>query len=341
MKRRERLRIPVPYSAGVFLTYRCTGACKHCLYACSPRWSPDWLSLEDAERILAGLAWAMRGKYPFRGGVGVNEGLHFTGGEPFLNFELLLSLVELARRLEIPSLFVETNAFWAVNEEVARKKLQALKEAGLDGILISVNPFLLEHVPFSRTQRAVRIASDVFGTGRVLVYQRIFYEELSRLGVEGTLPWEEYLRLGGLGFRYMELLPGGRVPYKLGHLFVRRPAQDFFGSSCRGELIRDWHVHVDNYGNFVPGFCAGLTLGDARELERLCREGVDLAERPVLRALLSDLAELYELGRRYGYEERAGYVSKCHLCLDIRRHLARTGELPELAPRPFYEHLED
>jgi len=42
------------------------------------------------------------------------------------------------------------------------------------------------------------------------------------------------------------------------------------------------------------------------------------------------------------YGERCfDYVSKCHLCLDIRRHLARTGEFPELAPRAFYEHLED
>ena len=34
-------------------------------------------------------------------------------------------------------------------------------------------------------------------------------------------------------------------------------------------------------------------------------------------------------------------ISKCHLCLGIRRHLAQTGEFPELAPRAFYEHLED
>ena len=62
----------------------------------------------------------------------------------------------------------------------------------------------------------------------------------------------------------------------------------------------------------------------------------------MLRALLTDLEELYQLGREFGYQEREeGYISKCHLCVDIRRHLARSGEFKELRPRQFYEHLED
>jgi hypothetical protein len=97
---------------------------------------------------------------------------------------------------------------------------------------------------------------------------------------------------------------------------------------------------VDNYCNFVPGYCGGLSLGDARNLDAICR-GIDLDELPVLKALLSSLGDLYDLGQQFGYEEREGYISKCHLCLDIRRHLARRGEFKELRPRAFYERLED
>jgi len=71
----------------------------------------------------------------------LNHGLHFTGGEPFLNFELLLKAVEIAEALRIPSTFVETNCFWCKNDDLTRERLQALKEKGLRGILISVNPF--------------------------------------------------------------------------------------------------------------------------------------------------------------------------------------------------------
>jgi hypothetical protein len=54
---------------------------------------------------------------------------------------------------------------------------------------------------------------------------------------------------------------------------------------------------------------------------------------------------LLELARRYGYREREeGYLSKCHLCADIRRHLVHAateaGEsFSELAPAEFYEQL--
>ena len=43
-----------------------------------------------------------------------------------------------------------------------------------------------------------------------------------------------------------------------------------------------------------------------------------------------------------GYREReGGYVSKCDLCLDLRGYLVKRGEYRELAPRAFYERLED
>ena len=71
-------------------------------------------------------------------------------------------------------------------------------------------------------------------------------------------------------------------------------------------------------------------------LAGLILEGVDLDQRPVLRALLTDLEDLVHLGLELGYEEREGYVSKCHLCADIRRHLLQHGDFIELQPRLFY-----
>jgi len=271
--------------------------------------------------------------------MGVNQGLHFTGGEPFLNFGLLLELTAMAHRLGIPSTFVETNCFWCVDDETTREKLTQLKQAGLAGILISVNPFIVEQVPFARIQRAVRISGRIF-PGNVLVYQQFFYEQFRRMGLEGTLPFEEYLQRAGEGLCYAELLPGGRVAYKLACLFQEYPAEHFFAASCAQELIRDWHIHIDNYGNFIPGYCAGISLGDARDLDALC-QGINLDELPVLKALLTSMEALHRLGKRFGYEGQKGYVSKCHLCLDIRKHLAGTAEFKELQPREFYEHVED
>jgi len=315
------------------------------MYACSPTWKDDWISVQDLREVLKQLALKINKRYPPGfSRVGVNYGLHFTGGEPFLNFNLLLEAVQIAEELKIPAIFVETNAFWCVDDEETRRKMTGLREKGLNGLLVSVNPFILEHVPFQRTERAVKIGREVFGEN-LMVYQESFYAQFKSLGVKSTLSFEDYLRMVGFkGLRFAELIQMGRAPYKLGHLYRKYPAEAFFGHSCLEELTRGWHVHVDNYCNYITGYCAGISLGDARNLNTVCERGVDLTDRPILKALLSDIKELYDLAvEEFQYAKLpGGYVSKCHLCVDIRKHLSEqsTG-FKELQPGEFYRHLND
>jgi hypothetical protein len=74
----------------------------------------------------------------------------------------------------------------------------------------------------------------------------------------------------------------------------------------------------------------------------LLQEGVDTERFPVLGLLMEeDIQGLLEFARERGYEESAeGYFSKCHLCMDLRKHLALTGNYPELSPTEFYTQLE-
>lgn len=332
----NKLYIPEPISAGLFLSYKCTSECKHCMYACSPTWKADWVSEKDAEKILTQLADKIL-ESPY--GIGINHGLHFTGGEPFLNFDLLLKVTSIARDLKIPSTFVETNCFWCIDDKNTRQKLMQLKEVGLHGILISVNPFIIEQIPFERTDRAVRISEEIFDDN-VITYQEFFYEQFKRLNVRDTLPFEEYLKRAPNSLRYVELLPMGRAVYKLGNLFKKYSAEQFFGEFCREDLTRPWHIHVDNYCNYITGYCGGISLGDSRDLDSISE--IDLDEHPILEALATDIKKQYELGVEFGYREREeGYISKCHLCVDILRHLIQqTDEFKELSPRDFYSHLE-
>lgn len=347
-----RLYIPKPFSAGIFLTYKCTGECRHCMYACSPKWRSDWIDLKSAEEIIDFLSRSFMEYYPKDfNQVGVNVGLHFTGGEPFLNFDLLLNLVEIANNYNVPSIFVETNCFWCINDNIVEEKLLKLKKAGLDGILISANPFVVEHVPFERIERAVRIGRRIFGRN-TMIYQENFYNHLRSINLKGTIPFENYLSIMrerdpvGLyfGLSYPSMLLMGRLPFKLGHLYRRHPAKMFFSESCLEELTRNWHVHIDNYYNYITGYCAGISIGDARKLETLCQDGIDLDEYPVISRLVSSegIKNLFAYAsEEYGYKEREdGYISKCHLCLDIRRHIVgQNSGLKELKPEGFYEHL--
>jgi len=91
------------------------------MYACSPDWSPNWISEEDLGQVLSQLSGRIRPSPYGADRVSLNHGLHFTGGEPFLNFDLLLRGVEIAEDLGVPSIFVETNSYWCTDEEIARR----------------------------------------------------------------------------------------------------------------------------------------------------------------------------------------------------------------------------
>ena len=188
------------------------------MYACSPDWSSDWISDEDLATILKQLSSKITPSPYGADKVSLNYGLHFTGGEPFLNFELLLKAVEFASELRIPSTFVETNCYWCVNDEATREKLMLLKNKGLKGILISVNPFYLEYVPFDRTERAIRISQEAF-PGKVMVYQVEYYLQFKELGIRKILPLDEYLKMVELN----DLQRRGAFPHREGSLQTERP----------------------------------------------------------------------------------------------------------------------
>lgn len=337
---RQKVIIPEPISAGVILSYKCTSRCRHCMYACSPKWKADWISEKNLEKTLTYLAGKIQPSPYGPEGIGLNHGLHLTGGEPFLNFDLLLKAVRMAEELGIPSTFVETNSFWCDDDSSIKNMLMALRAAGLKGLLISVNPFITEEVPFERTERAARIGQEIFGRS-CLIYQEYFYYQFRSFGIKGKLSFEEYLIKGREGLGYVELIPMGRAAYELGRLFRKYPARVFFGKSCRDELLSPWHVHLDNYGNYMTGFCGGISIS---RLDRLSsgEQEIDLGEYSILETLLTDIKNLYELAtHEYGYQPKEqGYVSKCHLCIDMRRHLTiKTNQFKELLPKDLYLHL--
>ncbi len=56
--------------------------------------------------------------------------VHFIGGEPFLDFPLLLEAVGIAAELGIPC-YLETSASWCVDDQLTVARFLALHEAGL------------------------------------------------------------------------------------------------------------------------------------------------------------------------------------------------------------------
>lgn len=337
----NKIKLPLPQSGGLILSYKCTAKCRHCIYFCSPEWEADWIKEDDLTRCLSLLSGKISSSPWGSNSVSLNQGLHFTGGEPFLNYDLLLKAVEIASEYNIPSTFVETNCFWCTSDEITREKLVNLQKAGLKGIMISVNPFYAEYIPFERTEKCIRISREVFGEN-VMIYQLEYYRQFKQLGIKKKISLEDYYKLtksNNLAGR-VEMFLMGRTNYSLRNFYPHYPCQVFFNQPCITPVFRNWHNHFDNYGNIMAGFCGGISLGSWRDINRLINEGIDLKDKPVLRFLISeDIEGIYNFAKDFGFQENPdGYISKCDLCFNIRRFLLDKEKFDELSPNEFYLH---
>jgi hypothetical protein len=325
-----------PEDVGIILTYRCHSGCAHCLYNCGPRWEKEAMSPEMLRQALEAMAiWPQRPQ------------VHLTGGEPLLHFDLLLEGARISAGLGIVA-YLETSAAWCTDEDEARERFSALREAGLQAVLVSCSPFHAERIPPARTLRAIHVASDVFGHHRVIVYQSQFLDIVQRFDIEHPTPLSRYEEEFGTGGAYRILwegfgiISGGRSGYALGHLVPKAPAAAFANETCAGTLLYARHSHLDLYGNFISGFCGGLAVGDWQELPRLLDDFQAGRYPPLVEVLIErgpyGLMKLAQ--EEHGYAPLSeGYAGMCHLCVDVRRHLAEAGDFPELRPGEFYEHF--
>ncbi len=323
------LTIPPLISGGVMLSWRCTNACKHCLYRCSPQQPDEWMSLPTAERVLGALA-----------GEPQLDGIHFAGGEATLRMDRLVRIVEMTVEAGLRIDYLETNGYWCVDAASARARFDRLAEAGLPGVLISASPYHNEFIPLDRTRRCIQAAREVFGPGGVFVWTTGMYELLGRLDSARTHRLEEFLAAAGAADRpevlrrIYPLTPGGRVVEALRECFSAQPAEAFAGQACAAELTSTHHFHVDPEGNLFTGHCPGLAAADASDFH----PAITPETHPVFTTLHAQgPAGLSPLAAEAGWRARAeGYVSKCDLCLDVRRALLAGGGYAEVRPEHFY-----
>lgn len=329
-------RIPFqPRDIGLILSYQCQAACAHCLYNCGPNWR-DWMTPGAVREALA----------VAKGSWGAGFQVHLTGGEPFLNYPLLLEATQIANELGVPA-YVETNGGWCHNSRQAESCFRELRQAGLGAVLVSVSPFHQESIPLGRTLEAISAARSAFGTSRVMVYQSDWLPELSRHGLKERVPLKRYLedygklRAGLHLWMNYGLISGGRAGYRLGDWVPKRPPEAFQGETCREELLFAQHSHIDVYGNVIPAFCGGIKLGDWHDLDGLIARFRKGETSPMISILLAEgpYGLLVQARECCNYEPLSeGYAGKCHLCVDLRKHLLQQGAYPEtLQPSQFYD----
>lgn len=312
---------------GIMTNYRCTAACRHCLYCSSPAWQNGYLTPQKAEEISSLLH-----------SDGVRE-VHIGGGEPFLDFEGLCALVQALGRHHIGIQYIETNAYWCYDHHRAAEKLRRLKSLGVDYLMVSCDPFHAEFVPLRRVIQFIQWCQEA--DMGFFVWKEQYLHRLLESGLSLDRPHTRAQLEQALGKDYIRqtaaeygLGMNGRALNILEEYGTPQPIENLLAPTPCPSLTKLQDGHVDLEGMFLPGNCTGIALA----MDKVIRE--EAHETYPLYHLLSTqgLAGLYDFAVGQGFSPAASYPSRCAFCFALRAFLSKNGSYPELYPAEFYDN---
>jgi len=301
-------------NAGLLLTYKCNASCEFCYYNCSPEQD----GLMPVEMAIS--AWQSLKEL-----AGDNAKIHITGGEPFLYWDRLVEILREAKQNKLtPADMIETNGFWANDEEIIKDRLKTLDELGVNRLKISCDPFHQEYVDIETVRRLAKTAKELLEPNRVMVRWEKYLENPVDMKDAITAERDKH---------YIETLKDypcrftGRAAGHLAELTAKETIEEISKSNCIDAFLGAKGVHIDPYGNVFSGTCSGIIIGNVSrmplaEIWRNWRPGND----KVIETLFnSGPAGLLNEAVKIGYKPAKFYAGKCHLCDDIRSFLFRQG----------------
>jgi len=302
---------------GIMVNYRCSAACRHCLYSCSPTRGEGYVDEASAETIC---------RFLRKGGC---RSVHIGGGEPFLDFEGLVMVIRKLKQAGIKLDYIETNAYWAFDasaKKTAEAYLKRLLGEGARALCISIDPFHAEYVPYGAPLALAELCEK---TGMdYFLWRGEFFSTLSRMDARKTHSRQELEMLLSPDYiaktaRQYGIEYGGRavnIEREFGTLY---PAEHFTAESppCH-KLVSTGHFHVDMNTYFIPPGCTGIRIPLSEVVE-----GIPPGKYPVFQALYQGgVSALTQLALQHGFSpDEAGYPSRCNLCFHLRRFLAEKG----------------
>lgn len=284
----------------------------------------------------------MAGKIFYRiKGLGCRS-VHIGGGEPLLHPEKLINVLKVAKNNGVGIDYVETNSAWFIDSDQAKAVLKNLHAAGVHTLLISISPFHNAHIPFARVKGVIAACRKV-GIN-TFPWVNAFMSDLSRLNEHLPHGMEEFRATFGLD--YLKRIPdrywihlGGRALDTFRSVYPQHPLKKILEhspSSCVRILNDTSHFHLDLFGGYIPGLCAGLTIA----MEDLGRP-LPAGKYPLLDVLTdTGIRGLYDFAcRSFDYRSsRSTFLNHCDLCTHIRTFLMqqKKEKFLELAPKGFY-----
>ena len=232
------------------------------------------------------------------------EWISFTGGEPFLEPDLLTILVEYAHEKGLKTEVV-SNGFWAETPEKAESMLIPLWGVGLDVFNLSIDDFHQEFVPITYVKNAYEAAKKL-GIKIVIMTTISKNNEITAETIPELLQDDKILLLGGALIRDPNALlmetpvtPIGRGESIMDHEFTLMTEV-----KC-SEVLRD--IGIGPEGEVYP--CCGplatrISIGNITESS--LNEILTTAKKSEFFASIKE-----------GTHISGAYTSRCHACASL------------------------
>lgn len=324
-----RQAIGIKFVASLLFTYRCSIACRHCLFNCSP-WQEDLCtSIIDAVKFLKQLR-------------ATDRVIHVAGGEPMLYYERLIEICRKAYDEGCPPHFIETNAYWCVDDDIVINRYEELKEVGLRGVYISADPYHQFFVPPQNVLRAYELAVKIFGRENVIAVD-MSLEMLDNL--REVARNEELLRkhvlnnppklLGRAGESLAGFCPGRPIEaLSSDKLWIHHAKDGKCAMEFDGKTM--WEIHIDPYGNVQT--CCGIIVGNVHEksLIEWMSEGFHTYHELIQMVIQEGPYGYLRIAKELGFKPKDEYPQLCNLCWEVRKYLH--PYFPEVfGPKEIYE----
>lgn len=252
---------PIYDKLSLCLTNRCNASCEICCNSCSPE-NGENLRLELAEKALLE-ARELPGM----------KAVAFTGGEPFLYPDKLLTLASVVKSCGFP-FSVYTNGFWGRDVSAAGEYLTKLKASGLKLLSFSADKWHQAYVPARHLRAAIEAALSAG------IFCRLSVVETAHFNMKGwvreNLGEDLWERLAIFSYPVM---PAGRARSVLPHEEIWR-FQNPAGMGC----VHCGFIQLAPNGDYY--MCCGMVSRDV-PLLRL-GNAADMSLKDVLPRILAN-----------------------------------------------------
>ena len=298
----------------LIITYRCPAKCAHCCIGAGDREDKEWMEPEDAEQYISevtrnnNITW-----------------MTLIGGEALLDLERTVEIGKMALAHGIPSVQIDTNAAWCVDEQTTEHVFRTVYDAGLNIGNVSFDAFHQRYVPRERVLRFLQTAQKLgipLETGCSTLQSR----DADNVYDTETRELREWVEGKGFGTNTNPVVFHGRAA----NLAAEHTGPRYMPTDrCEGvyffateDFRKPGGVQIDVHGWVMLEH--GICIGNAKRqpLGQILSK-YDADAHPIIGVLRNEgPIGLTRIPEADGFQPREdGYVDKCHLCQEIRTYL--------------------